>query len=361
MNLKEVHSQVVNELNKKGVEKFCEDHDLKSKQHKDYDNLFLFTYGMLGDFKDPVRRFCRGVILDGDDNWSIVNMTYHKFFNYKEDLAAPIDWRSVKVCEKLDGSLMQFYHYDGAWHVATSGTPDAYTNMNGFNKVFKDFFWETWFDLDYSFPKDTNKCFAFELVSKYNRIIVEYCKPNIVLHGVRNKYTLEEEDAETYAKLMGWDYAETYELKSLKEMEEFVNLRSPTENEGVVLVDKNFNRVKIKSEEYVKWHHLIDRTSDKAFVEIVMDGGVPEVLAYFPEYQEDFDAILEKYNSLAEKIESEYKKYKDIEEQKEFALNVKELPYSGLLFMKRAGKIDDMKEGLAKMNVKKLMQLMGLR
>jgi hypothetical protein len=39
--------------------------------------------------------------------------------------AAAIDWTNAVVTEKLDGSLVTLYWYQGGWQVASTGTPDG--------------------------------------------------------------------------------------------------------------------------------------------------------------------------------------------------------------------------------------------
>ncbi len=77
-----------------------------------------------------------------------------------------------KVYEKLDGSLMVLYFYDRAWHVQSSGTPDASGEVNGFGFSFAELFWKVWNEQGYQLPQETDCCFMFELMTRYNRIVV---------------------------------------------------------------------------------------------------------------------------------------------------------------------------------------------
>lgn len=97
---------------------------LKIRTHSRYPHLCMFKYHQINsDFRNPIVREARGIILDASNKWAVVSYPYDKFFNAGESLAAKVDWNSAKVYEKLDGSLMTLYFYDNQWHVSSSGPP----------------------------------------------------------------------------------------------------------------------------------------------------------------------------------------------------------------------------------------------
>jgi len=53
---------------------------------------------------------------------------------------------------------MTMYYYDGEWHIASSGMPDASGPLKGQNGItFADFFWKLWKRQGYSLPKDKDR------------------------------------------------------------------------------------------------------------------------------------------------------------------------------------------------------------
>lgn len=94
----------------------CSVKDLEDKfqiyatQHKQHPNLILFKYDIMSPFAEEIVKEARGIILDTDNNWSVVNYGMKKFFNHGEGNAATIDWRTARVLEKMDGSLMATLH-----------------------------------------------------------------------------------------------------------------------------------------------------------------------------------------------------------------------------------------------------------
>jgi hypothetical protein len=133
----------------------------------------------------------------------------------------------------------------------------------------------------------------------------------------------------------------------------------PLETEGYVIRDKNFSRVKVKSPRYVLLHQLKGSMTPKKILEAVRLGETSEVLAYFPEFGEEFLKTKSKYDALVSEVQAEYAKVAHIGDQKEFALAIKHLKYAGALFMLRKGVVRNVAESLIKMNIDTLMQLLG--
>jgi hypothetical protein len=99
---------------------------IKARRHPLFPHLICFKYDQRrSPMAEPAVQDARGLILDESDDWAVVSMSFRKFFNLGEPLAADLDWSSARVEEKLDGSLLVLYPYAGTWQVQTSGTPDA--------------------------------------------------------------------------------------------------------------------------------------------------------------------------------------------------------------------------------------------
>ena len=154
---------------------------------------------------------------------------------------------------------VRLYHYDNQWHVSSSGLPDASGEINTLlpGKTFADIFWDAWKQLGYVLPDSTRHNFMFEMMTPYNRIICRYAGSDIVLHGVRNRETLQEERPEPWAAKMGWKYIQSINVGTLEQALEAAKKLDPMQHEGYVVVDKYFNRVKIKSPQYVAFSHRV--------------------------------------------------------------------------------------------------------
>lgn len=312
---------------------------------KRYPNLVLLKYNQIAGAKmdSPVVQQCRGVILDEADNWRIISRPFDKFFNYGEGFAAPIDWSTAHVQEKLDGSLMQLYWYRGQWHVATSGTPDAYGEVNGHGFTFADLFWRVWREQGCSLPAqgDQGFTFLFELCTPYNKIVVQHGGSFLRLIGVRENESGQESRVSPqngWARGRMWRPVAEYVLTSLDAVLSTFDTLNPLEQEGYVVVDAQFNRVKVKHPGYVALHHMRDSFSPRAFMEVVLKGEVDEVAVAFPEFAPTLCELDRRLGDLVCLIGGTYALLSGHEmSQREFALQAVQYPWSGILFGLRKG------------------------
>ncbi|MEL6262822.1 MAG: T4 RnlA family RNA ligase [Cyanobacteria bacterium J06626_6] len=333
---------------------------IRTRRHSLFENLVCLKYSQFeSPMAEPVVQQCRGIILDEADDWSVVSYPFDKFFNYGEPHAAELDWESARVQDKLDGSLMTLYFYNGRWQVQSSGTPDASGEVTGYEFSFAELFWRTWEGLGYLLPKQyEDYCFMFELETPYNRIVVQHSEHALTLHGVRNVRTFVEASPEVWANRTGWRSVDSYPFGTVEALIAKAEQLDPFEHEGFVVCDRFFNRVKLKSSEYVKLSHLKEGSSERKLLSIVVNNESAEFLAYFQELEALFREIEARYARLVEKLEKEYEKYREIEVQKEFAMAVKALPYSGVLFALRAGKVRSVRDYLASLPIVKVEQLL---
>ena len=96
---------------------------IKTRRHGIFGNLVCFKYDQrLSPMMEKAVQEARGIILDENCDWAVTSMSFRKFFNAEEPLAAEINWTTACIEEKLDGSLMALYWYDNAWQVQSSGS-----------------------------------------------------------------------------------------------------------------------------------------------------------------------------------------------------------------------------------------------
>lgn len=298
-------------LAKKSLAQLQEEFSIKVRYHEKYPSLVSLTYDQI---KSPMHRSivqeCRGLIIDLADSNRVVGMAYKKFWNYGEVHGDELCMETTRLYEKLDGTMILLYYYQGEWLTSTTGTPDASGICDMWGGSFSSLFWHVFNELGYELPKDTNYSYVFELCTNFNRIVVSHQKSRLVLHGVRNLadgcggYELAPESA---AEMLGLNYelVKIYDLpKTWPAITQFIREQNGLEFEGLVAVDHQFHRLKLKNAEYVFLHHSLSRFSLKHALEIIFTGEASEVIAYKPEYQALFDDLSQTYweiKSLAEK------------------------------------------------------------
>ena len=106
----------------------------------------------------------------------------------------------------------------------------------------------------------------FELISPYNKIVVPYENIDIVHIGTRNNITLEELDID-----IGIPKPKEYKFNSLEDCIE-MSKKLPYDNEGYVVVDSKWRRVKIKSPAYVSVHRLVNNElTDEGVLDLIKE------------------------------------------------------------------------------------------
>lgn len=259
----------------------------------------------------------------------------------------------------VHNSLISLYNYDNKWNVATSGSPDAGGPVGDFGFTFAELFWKVAKEVGLN----TNKLceeftYMFELCTPYNQVVVRHNTNKIYSLGIRSKSTLVEH----YYKPEGSLRVKSFELSSVNDCIEAAKHLNPLQQEGYVVFD-GVNRCKIKSPAYIALHHAKDTCSRKNLAEIIRSGEYGEfetALGSFPELRKDFDMLLERYNYVVNKCNEDYGSIKDIEVQKEFALQAKTKEFPGILFeMRKTGCKPQV--ALLKMTGNGYLQLMGVK
>ena len=303
---------------------------------KKKDTRILFKYSQINsDFSLEIVREARGLILE-DKTWKIVCYPFKKFFNYGEEYADEIDWETAKVTSKEDGSLIKIYHYNGEWRVGTNSTIDAedavlnspyYRNFRELFDVAAD---NCKFDFD---GLDPNYTYLMELCSCHNTIVVPYNEPKLFHIGTRNNITCGEVEVD-----IGIEKPKEWALSSLNDCIAMAATFDFT-REGFVCRDKNYHRVKVKSEDYVKAHRMIsnNKASEEKILSLICSGEEEEFLSYFPTYTTIFQDIKIKRDKLKYLFYEIKKEVFSLKEKgmkrKDFAQLVKNNDFSFLYFL----------------------------
>jgi len=267
------------------------------------DEFVLLKYDQIrSDLTIPLVRECRGIILDETSGYSPVCVPFFKFGNFGESYVPDIDWSTVRVQEKLDGSLIKLWHYKGEWHISSNGEIDArnaHINSallaNSRQTNLYVLFMEAWGKTDLQMEDlDKDFTYMFELTSPHNRIVVRYQDTTLRHIGTRNINTLRETEMD-----IGIPKPCEFAFNTLDACIESAK-QLGYEDEGYVVVDRNFNRLKIKSPLYVALNHISQgMTTHGNIVEIIQKNEHGEFLTYFPEFREVFEDITNRIEAFS--------------------------------------------------------------
>ena len=332
-------------------EKLSREYDIKIRRNE---GLVIFCYTMSADFCIDIVRECRGIILDETDNFKPVCVPFFKFANYGEPYADKIDWKSARVQEKIDGSLMKLWCYKGDWRVSTNKTisaETAFTNNN--EETFLNLFYRAWENTGKQF-NDLNPdyTYMFELVSPQSRVVVPYNETKLYHTGTRNNITLKELNID-----IGIEKPKEFSITTIEEcIEAAKNLDKY--HEGFVVVDKRWRRIKVKSPIYLAIHHLLNNiASEKRVMDLILSGEDAEVVAYFPEYLELFNSVREHLDKFIAHKEQELEKIQNTEftDQKQLAEFVNQTICPSCLFYFLKGKTNSIREFIYNMRARNVI------
>ena len=343
-------------------------------------NLILLKYSQVdSDFNLPLVRECRGLILDRD-TLEPVCVPFFKFFNAGESHADEIDWNTAFVSEKLDGSIMKVVRLGNDLLVSTNGVIDAFKapiqDQIGFvGKTFGDLFvlGLKYYNLDMESFKnllDEGYTYIFELTSPYTKVVVSWSTTQLHFIGCRDNKTLQEIRFMDHPLSKIFHTPDIYPLTSIEECERVAN-EFDCNHEGFVVCDGKFHRVKQKSLKYCSLHHMKNNgaLSFERGIDIIRQGELEEVLAYFPEFSEHLQKIQDDFDALHEKLTNAWFKFRCIRHtlttRKEQALVIKSKDcfgkYSGIGFGLLDGKIASVDEWMNTVPSKNLAKFLGYK
>lgn len=253
-----------------------------------------------------------------------------RFFNYGQGSAAAVDMDDPETSfqEKLDGSCIIVYwdRFMLKWCAATRSVPDGDLVMDGFGEqTFSSLFWkafaETGGDKNELYPGWT---YVFELTTPDNQIVVRCTDYRVHLLATRHKDSENESDPKEWAGRLCVPLVPRFRFGSVAEMVDFVSSRDGSNHEGLVVCDKNFNRIKVKSPAYLALSKIRDSVakSPRAVMELILlekeDDAMPLVP---PHIQEKILEMKDNLRVILHNMEQEYVELYH-EDRKTFALAI---------------------------------------
>ncbi len=312
--------------------------------------LKLLDYSQIDSPKNhPVVLECRGLILDYNVN--VVCKSFNRFFNLGENGVNDFDFKNSICYEKADGSLVRIYwcRNTNRWEIATRGTAFA-EGPHHMGGTFRDWILKAIGKTEEEFQEDCNKngyigiyeTQIFEYCGPENRIVTRYDIPHLVFLGLNlnalNEYLQPNLDTVNQFKSIGWNVRmpKEYRFDSLEACLEVLK-ELPDLQEGYVVYNtQTGERVKMKSPAYVVAHRIRGNgLTMNSICELVAMNEQDEYLTYFPEDRKFFTPVEDKLSEIILNIKGTYVLYRDVESQKDFALAIKDHPFSGVMFKAR--------------------------
>ena len=271
------------------------------------DGFVIFNYRQLdSDFSNEIVQECRGIIFKEGAWEHPVCHAFNKFFNYGEPNCAELDWGTANCTEKIDGSIMKLWYYDGIWRVSTNGNIDAMdatvadVRANNFDELFWTGIVKNLLSVNFPLHEwlnilDKDFTYIFEMVSPYTRVVIPYEETNVYFLGARDNISGWQfgSGIDTAAKLnvSMFPRPKIYPMYTLAQVTAAANTL-PWDNEGYVCYDQDFNRCKIKSPKYVMAHFARNNNVITRWhlIDIILRGEMDEFKVYASDYADQIDS-----------------------------------------------------------------------
>lgn len=297
-------------------------------------DLLLVRYDLrtvpqeMWDYENSIFRECRSVVLDVRKEW-VALASMRKFFNIGEieensieNIAEEIKNHKPTFTNKLDGSMQMARFYNNKIIMAGSMALDKENSWRvdyGY-KMLSD----NHIRMLMNFPYYT---FTFEFIHKDDIHVVKYGEEDSGLHllAIRDSETGLEHSYEFVKYVANEFKVRCVEIEDvtfddvLRLMKEYKS----TEKEGWVM-SLNGRRIKIKCDDYVMMHKVIDKiSSDSIVIESVENGTFDDMLSKVPESHRDIvkikvDKVVTFVSHMRKRLNDYYKISPKDGDRKEF-------------------------------------------
>lgn len=315
-------------------------------------SLVVLNYDQIDSskYKDSeIVKECRSLVLSYPD-FNIVSRSFDRFFNLGET-EQTIDINNCVAYEKLDGSLVNLFWSEahGQWLYRTRSMIMPTEKIFGFFAEQHKVTWASLIAPNVQLTDDLDKecTYIFELVSIYNKVVVDYSKrinteSELFFLGCRNNFTGQyKKVTKMFIEEHLWYVPREYWFTTLENCVEYAKTL-PNLEEGFVVYCKNTHKplAKVKNPTYLVAHRFrTGAVTEDSILDLIIDGEYEEFVLYFPEYKSYVEEYNEAYKWLLESCEDceAVVKVNDHMSQKDFALAVKDWPIASIAFMIRKG------------------------
>jgi hypothetical protein len=215
------------------------------------------------------------------------------------------NWNNIKIKKLYDGSRIKLFYHNDRWIVSTSRCVDANRAFWHSQKSFYDLFMECLGE-NYSFGLlNRNKCYTFIILHPENRIVLNYTEPKCIHISTYDKTENKEVDDYIYVPK-----PEECNFASFEELKVAVSNLQFTEP-GYMLVDENYNRIRIISKAYNDVRLLKGNVPDmtKRILQLrkTEPEKIQELLRFYPEYTDLYYTIERQILYISNVIFHKYK------------------------------------------------------
>jgi hypothetical protein len=230
------------EIAKIGFNNFVAKYNLIAKPHSTIQNLWCLVYDQLKTPKNKFTNECRSLVIDKITN-KVVSYPFYRFGELEAVDFGKIDFANSIFTEKIDGSLIHVYLYNGIMYAASKSMANAIGGIRNFDKNVSEYFFD---NIKISKEDVEGKTLIFEFKHPYS-FLTQSKEVSITKIGERCLKTMKETPIE---------YKDAKKFKNAKELQDYIYNLDPTVSEGLICVTNKFDefgnivRYKIKSPQF---------------------------------------------------------------------------------------------------------------
>jgi hypothetical protein len=313
------------------LQKLIADHYITRRKHPTED-LWILNYGPRVQYDrmwTPETLMCRGLVVD--EQWNIVARPWPKFFNWEEltDEQRAYRWGLIRdghtrIAQKMDGSLIIVFWYNGRWRCTTRGSFESEQSEMA-RAILADTVWV---------DANTTLTYLFELICPENRIVVDY-------GSERALYYLGTVDTATGRDIFN-DYVGAFPSPKYYHPLKVINQTWVEPNsEGLVIAFDDGFRFKMKNDEYKRLHKLLCHVTPKSIWEMLFNGEDPADLCdkvpdeFYQWVQNTENSLRDAYNVILRQacLDLARIENQNLPDRKAIAAEVVKTPHKHIVFL----------------------------
>jgi len=312
----------------------------------------------------------RGLILNGAGD--IVSMGFSRFFRYDSCPSHRLLWEFTNVEQQYDGTQLGVYAYQDNYFIQTrySACADeplpqdpSTTYYDAAYEILSQKFPDDPFGIFRTHNENDKYTWVFEFISPKNVFVTPYTYTDLILLSAFNKEIPGEilpEYVDQFAGEYRFSQPAYKRVGNIREATEVLERIDPLE-EGLVIVDHRLHRAKLPNPAYTALKQVLTlNPSDlrpRHFAELVLKSDPEKIANYYPQFGGILHFLQEVIDDLMEELQTIWMLYSIADTKSVFAEEVKNHPFSHLLFMAWEGKIKDMSDALKYIKPKQLVGL----
>lgn len=283
--------------NIENVLEYIKNQNLKIVKKK---NLILIKYNYGDNINENWKKYCKGCVLDKNNNYKIVCLPPIKSDLYDKEH----EYTDGFIVQKLiDGTMVNMFYYDDKWNLSTRSDIGG---KNRWNKNTIEYLFKQCCDyklLTESLNKKFCYCFVMEHKSIRNILPVE---KNIIT--LVDKYNMETLKQENLNDILQCNIITNIENDN-KSINEIINkYKNVKELKGLTFKFSSGTRVNYINEDYTKIENINVNSQNKLykFIELNKNGNINMYLENYKEDKELFDNFLNTYEIMCDKLVINY-------------------------------------------------------